>query len=159
MKAYHGASSETVEAIASGRHAEIRRAFQESNVSLGGTYVSKYPDLAKVYAKNAVRVQGGSPLLLTLEVSEDDLLPDEDWVVRAAESEGPLSRRLQAFMDDLFIGYPGEGFSLSDHYKERYDALNKQHEITWKDSWKWVGTARLDRPIRSADVIRVDEVS
>jgi hypothetical protein len=29
-------------------------------------------------------------------------------------------------LDDVFVGYLGEGFSLSDHYKTRYTKLNAE---------------------------------
>lgn len=150
--AYHGTSSDVIAEVMRGSRA-ARRAFTESNVSLGGTYLTKREDLASVYATQAARVLGGTPVVLKLRVSSDELLPDEDWVVQAAETREPIPARIEKFMDDLFVGYPGEGWSLSDHYKERYDELNDGHKITWRDSWRWGGTARLARLLAEEDIL------
>ncbi len=154
MVVYHGTSSDVLARIMSDTKGAIRRVFMDSNVSLGGTYVTKRRDLAEVYAAQAARQLGGVPVVLELDVPQSDLLPDEDWAVDAAEAREPASKREQAFLDDLFVGYLGEGFSLSDHYKERYAELNERHHITWRDSWRWRGTARLDRPLTRLDLRR-----
>ena len=157
MRAYHGTSTTSLNWIFSGRPAEVVRAFTEANVSLGGAYVTKDNLFARAYALHAADVQGGRPAVLEVEIPSSDLLPDEDWVVKAAEAPR-LSPRLQQFMDDLFKGYLGEGWSLSDHYKTKYAELNKKHGITWRDSWRWSHSARVDRPIRPEDVIRTKEL-
>lgn len=147
-----------LEKIASGKPSEIRRVFEGSNVSFGGVYLTKDQALAEVYAKNAARIVGGSPEVLKVKVDVRHLLPDEDWVVRVFEEfeEGErFPPRIQGFMDDLFIAYPGEGFSLSDHYKTRYEELNARHGITWRDSWKYGGTARMNRPLEPGDILAV----
>lgn len=161
MKVFHGTTSEVADRLAKGRAADMRRVFKESNVSLGGTYVTNNREMANVYAQTAARVNGGEPMVLEINVPQSDLLPDEDFVVHIAHSseDEPITKRLQSFMDDLFQGYPGEGFSLSDHYKTKYGALNARHGITWKDSWKWMGSARMDRPIRPDDVVRAYAVA
>lgn len=154
MRAYHGTTSLVAEAIARSGRAQ-QRVFDTTNVSLGGTYVTRRPDLAAVYAEQAARAFGGSPVVLVIDVAPAALLPDEDWVVNAAESSLAPGMRLQRFLDDLFVGYLGEGHSLSDHYKTRYAPLNRAHDITWRDSWRWLGTARLDRPLTTVDVVTV----
>lgn len=152
MIVYHGTSSDVVRRILTGGGDKRRRVFVESNVSLGGTYVTKRRDLADVYARQAARALGGRPVVLELDLRESELLPDEDWVVDVAEGRDEPPARIQTFLDDLFVGYLGEGFSLSDHYKERYDELNAEHGITWRNSWRWRGTARLPRPLRASDI-------
>jgi len=154
MRVYHGTSSIVDLKIFSGNPVDVERVFRDSNASLGGTYVTKDRALAEIYADHTTRALGGHPVVYELEVSSSDLFPDEDWVVEGARAPR-LGSRLQKFMDDLFIGYPGEGFSLSDHYKERYEELNRRHGITWKDSWKWSGTARLEKVIRPEMVVEV----
>lgn len=155
ITAFHGTTSEVMEKIASGKPFEIQRVFQDSNVSLGGAYITKDPTLAAVYAKDAAEVLGGSPVVLRVKVDVKDLLPDEDWIVRIFEEVKRLPPRIQRFMDDLFVGYPGEGFSLSDHYKVRYEELNAGHGITWRDSWKYGGTARMNRPLEDEDIMSI----
>ncbi len=145
VRGYHG----TATAAQPGR-----RTFSATNVSLGGTYITKNRALAEVYAQTAAREHSGEPVVLDVRVPDTELLPDEDWVVNAAESREDPPPRVQAFLDDLFQGYLGEGWSLSDHYKERYDELNRRHGITWRDSWEWVGTARLDRLLSARDFVR-----
>ncbi len=151
MIVYHGTSSDVVRRILTAAGGKPRRVFVESNVSLGGTYVTKRRDLADVYAKEAARTLGGRPVVLELDLRESELLPDEDWAVDAAEGRDEPPVRIQKFLDDLFVGYI-EGWSLSDHYKERYDELNALHGITWRDSWRWRGTARLPRLLRASDI-------
>lgn len=157
MRGFHGTSSVSLDMMFSGKPSQVRKVFTESNISLGGIYITKDQNLAKVYAEHASRVQGGRPVILEIDLPSSDLLPDEDWVVKAVKSSH-LTVRLQDFMDDLFIGYPGEGWSLSDHYKERYDELNERHGITWRDSWRWSQSARMERPIRPEEVVEVKEV-
>ena len=152
MRAYHGTSSKVLEAILLGRKTKPRRVFIESNVSLGGTYVTERRNLAEVYAEQAARVLGGRPIVLELDLDEAELQPDEDWVVDAAEGRDEPPTRIQKFLDDVFVGYLGEGFSLSDHYTKRYTKLNAKHRVTWRDSWQWRGTARLPRPLRASDI-------
>ena len=147
ISVWHGTSSSVLSAVLKG--VGIKRAFSTSNVSLGGTYVAKSRALADVYAANAAAALGGTPVVLEMCVDRSALLPDEDWVVRGARARP--SPRLRPFWDDLFEGYGGDGFSLSDHYKERYDELNRVHGITWKDSWTY-GFARISRPLSISDV-------
>lgn len=153
VKAFHGTSSKVMQSIESGTTgARPQRVFREANASLGGTYVTNRQSLAAVHAKDAARVLGGHPVIVEVDVDPRELLPDEDWVVDVAEQQR-VSGRHQAFLDDLFKGYLGEGFSLSDHYKLRYAKLNDEHGITWRDSWRTRGTARLARPLRPKDVL------
>ena len=159
LRAYHGTSSLVLDKIKSGNEADVQRVFDTSNVSLGGAYVTNRHDLAVVYAKEAAQVLGGNPVVLEVELDAREFLPDEDWVVDVTDYHVPESHitpRIQKFLDDLFVGYRGEGWSLSDHYKERYDELNAEYHITWRDSWKWRGTARISRPLHASDIVAVD---
>lgn len=152
LTAYHGTTSRVADALLEGRAPEYRRVFVDANVSLGGTYLAKSLPLARVCAEQAACELGGRPVVLEVRVRAGELLPDEDWVV--GESRLPESTpRAQAFLDDLFVGYLGDGWSLSDHYKARYDELNARHGISWRDSWNRDGTARLGRLLRPEDVL------
>jgi hypothetical protein len=151
---YHGTTSDVLDKILRGSQAAQRRVFTESNVSLGGTYVTARRALADVYAQTAARELGGLPVVLELDVDPKELLPDEDWPVRLFEvDESAVTPREQKFLDDLFVDYPGEGFSLSDHYTTKYEDLNRRHRVSWRDSWKWMETARLDRPLKKDDLL------
>lgn len=152
MRAYHGTSTTVASTISSGRPIRQRRVFQAANRSLGGTYVTRRPELAAVYAETAAGALGGRPIVLVVDVPTSVLLPDEDWVVNVAEGRSPSSRRVETFLDDLFRGYLGEGHSLSDHYKTRYNELNDAHGITWRDSWSRNGTARLERGLHRDEI-------
>ena len=159
MRAYHGTSDLALIQIRAGS-ARVTPVYTESNVSLGGTYLAADRFLADVAAKIAAQAHSGRPVRLMVEIKESELLPDEDWVVSAAESpEGvKRGRRIDDFMDDLFVGYFGEGFSLSDHYRERYNELNRDHLITWKDSWTWSHTARIARILVPKDIVSAQDL-
>jgi len=155
---FHGTSSLSLQKILRGNGAVIR-VYRDSNTSLGGAYFTTQEPVARVAAELAAREHGGEPVVLTVRADTNDLLPDEDWVVSAvvdlpADRYGVIrDRRMRDFFDDLFVGYMGEGHSLSDHYKERYDELNESHGITWRDSLRtWPGSVRQPHPI-SADQI------
>ena len=159
MRAYHGTTDRALTAIRTGS-ALVAPVYVEANASLGGAYLAVDRSLAIVAAQAAARSTGGRPVLLIVEIAQDELLPDEDWVVRAAEAREDVhrGRRIDDFMTDLFEGYPGEGFSLSDHYRDRYDELNDTHTITWRDSWTWSRTARIARLLTAADVVASEDL-
>jgi hypothetical protein len=154
VRVYHGTSERVLDQIRIGSE-RLLPVYTESNVALGGTYLAAEWGLARVAAFGAARAHTSAPVLLTLEIDPAELLPDEDWVVNAAEApEGVhYSRRIARFLEALFLGYLGEGWSLSDHYRERYDALNAEHRISWRDSWHWCRCARIARSLRSTDIV------
>jgi hypothetical protein len=160
VKVLHGTSDIALARILAGS-SQADRVYIASNRSLGGAYVTGDPGLARAAAVIAAAAHGGCPVVLALDIAEDDLLPDEDWVVRAAEApeDVVLGPRVSAFLDDLFRGYPGEGFSLSDHYCGRYAEINRRHRITWRDSWVWGATARLPRLLTASDITARHPVS
>ena len=153
---YHGTTTDVLKKIVAGS-CMVAQVYKRSNVSLGGAYFWSDLARAKDHAAFAARQMGGDPVVLV--VVPDDLYPDEDWVVsfldRADDDEiTPLAD----FLDDLFDGYQGEGFSLSDHYKERYQELNDYHGITWKDSERWNHSARQLSPLRQDQVVMIVDV-
>ena len=159
MRAYHGTSSTAAGQIMAESHTS-QPVYIESNVSLGGAYLTSERGLAEAAARAAACAHESFPVVFVLEIDERELLPDEDWIVRPAESPEDivLGRRIQSFLDDAFEGYPGEGHSLSDHYASRYNELNARHGITWRDSWRWCRTARLSRLLRPGDVVSREDI-
>ena len=81
---FHGTSTIVWNALKSGKTIPIQRAFRESNVSLGGAYLTIEYALAKVYAENAADQVGGDPVVIV--VKEDfPLLPDEDLAAKLTD--------------------------------------------------------------------------
>lgn len=163
LTAYHGTTSRVAIALLRGETPEYKPIYVEGInglSSLGGTYLARDQHLAWIYAEDAALIFGDEPVVLTVRVATSELLPDEDWVVCATHHRAPdPTPRVQRFLDDLFVGYPGDGWSLSDHYKERYSELNAKHGISWRDSWAaGHGTARFDRLLRPEDVLVVTKV-
>lgn len=159
MKLYHGTSKAAYKAILA-NDKSIKPSFVSSNVSLGGAYFTTNPELAKVYARRTAREHGEDGNGVVFEVKPIfPLLPDEDWVVNAFEeleineNEEIIDPKYKDFFDDLFIGYDQN--SLSDHYKKRYEYLNKKHGITWKDSIRWAKSVRQKEPIVPEQIIRI----
>jgi hypothetical protein len=162
---FHGTSEWALEQIRAG--GAIKRVYTDSNVSLGGAYLTAQREIARVAAQNASRAHDSSPVILTVRLNHP-LLPDEDWVVAA--SERPLERdfdwhtdtykdpRYAALFDDLFSEYLGDGHSLSDEYVRKYDLLNRQHQITWKDSFRYIGSVRQAHPISPDQIAGVERL-
>ena len=150
---YHGTSKAVLQAIETGQPF-VKPVFAESNVSLGGAYFTSTRYMAEAHACLAAGMHSSDPVILMVDPTFD-LLPDEDFVVHVAEKldESEIKKAgLTKFMADLFIGYPGDGHSLSDHYKARYDDLNARHGITWKHSLKWINS------VRQADGVTADQI-
>jgi len=152
---FHGTSTIVWNALKSGKSIPIQRAFRESNVSLGGAYLTIEYALAKVYAENAAREIGGDPVVIV--VKEDfPLLPDEDLAAKLTDYRVPETkdRRLRGLVAALFAD-PNyyDGVSLSDLYRDRYDELNDEFGITWKDSLKHVHGVRQKQPLRATQVV------
>lgn len=158
---FHGTSNYVLEQIRAGTNVVIP-VYQDSNVSLGGTYMTTNLGMAKVAAAQAARVHGSAPVIVCLR-PDFALQPDEDWVVCASENprdehfDGSLERytvpRYERFFNDLFSRYLGEGQSLSDAYVKRYATLNRKHQITWEDSMLYLGSVRQDQPIAATQII------
>jgi hypothetical protein len=152
---FHGTSTIVWDALKSGKSIPIQRAFREVNVSLGGTYLTMEYPLAKVYAENAAREIGGDPIVLVVN-EQFPLLPDEDLAAKLTDYRVPETkdRRLRAFLDALFAD-PNyyDGVSMSDLYRDRYDELNDEFGITWKDSLKYVHGVRQKQPLRATQVV------
>jgi len=151
----HGTSTIVWDALKSGRSIPIQRVFRETNVSLGGAYLTKDSALAKVYADNAATYIGGDPIVLVVK-EQFPLLPDEDLAARLTDYRIPETkdRRLRAFVDALFAD-PNyfDGVALSDIYRDRYDELNDEFGITWKDSLKYVHGVRQKQPLQATQVV------
>lgn len=152
---FHGTSTIVWNALKSGKTIPIQRAFREANVSLGGTYLTMEFPVAKVYAENAAREIGGDPIVLVVK-EEFPLLPDEDLAAKLTDYRVPETkdRRLRGLVDALFAD-PNyyDGVSMSDLYRDRYDELNDEFGITWKDSLKYVHGVRQKQPLRAAQVV------
>jgi hypothetical protein len=160
---YTGTSEAALRDIQSGRH-QVRPVFKDSNVSLGGAYLTTDSSSAEVYARRAAKEHGSEGVILVVKPLYP-LHPDEDWVVNASEQAnwsdtegGYVDPRLRAFFEDLFQGYEGEGSSLSDHYKGRYYELNDEHGITWEDSLRWCRSVRQEEPISREQVIDIFKI-
>lgn len=156
VKLYHGTSQNVLNAVLAGDEPKIKRVYQESNISLGGTYLTSRYDHAQFAASKAAKVHNSTPVVIEVKPAFS-LYPDEDWVVEASEKphgndfdysmDEWKDVRYREFFDELFSVYPGEGHSLSDTYKEHYDDLNGAHDITWEDSMKYIKSARQKEPL------------
>lgn len=163
---YHGTSKYALDQIQSDTNT-IRPVYIDSNVSLGGAYFTTRKEIAKSAAITAARAHNSTPVILTIQ-PKYELLPDEDWVVPAAErphredfdygSDTYKSERYQGFFDDLFSEYMGDGHSLSDEYARRYHELNDFHNITYQDSLKYTGSVRQEKPLSADQIIDVEEL-
>ena len=127
----------------------VPRVYQESNVSLGGVYLTVSPRSAQSYGDKAAKKHESETVVLAVAIPETMLEPDEDWVVKMSqeceydEEKGRFAdRRLGAIFDK--IPWQGDGTSLSDAYKEVYTTVNKRYNITFQDSLRWTGTARVN---------------
>ena len=160
---FHGTTEYAVNQIETGSN-NVRPVYTDSNVSLGGTYFTRFYDIAQVAAQTAAREHGSKPVVLIVRIKYP-LLPDEDWVVRAAErpkdsdfdwtTETYKSKRYANFFADLFLEYIGEGHSLSDEYARRYDELNARYRITWRDSLRYTGSVRQAHPLDADQIIEI----
>lgn len=154
---YHGTSLAALKRIREGR--EILPVYTVNNISLGGAYFTNNRAKARGHAKEAADIHKSTPVILL--VVPEELLPDEDWVVVAFEDCPLLPDREtiedkvhREFFDDLFVGYLPET-SLSDHYKERYDELNRKHGITADFSLHWIKSARQEDPLHMSQIINI----
>lgn len=48
---------------------------------------------------------------------------------------------------------------MSDLYRDRYDELNDEFGITWKDSLKYFHGVRQKQPLRATQVVGVSSTS
>jgi len=153
---FHGTSTIVLRGLQEGR-SEIKRVFRESNVSLGGAYLTIEYALAKVYADLAARELGGKPIVLVVG-ERYPLLPDEDLAAKLTDHRVPETkdRRLRGFVDALFED-PNyfDGISMSDLYRDRYDELNDEFRITYKDSLRYTHNVRQDQPLSLSQVVEV----
>ncbi len=153
---YHGTSLSVLRAIQAGRKF-TKPVFAESNVSMGGAYLTSIRHLAEAHALLAGGKHQAEPVILRID-PVFALLPDEDWVVRASETLDEIQIRragLTRFMADLFGGYMGDGHSLSDHYKARYKVLNARHGITWERSLKYIQSVRQAERLTKAQILEI----
>lgn len=152
---FHGTSTIVWDALKSGKTIPIQRVFREANVSLGGAYLTRKYPLAKVYAEGAAREIGGDPIVLVVK-EQFPLLPDEDLAAKLTDYRVPETkdRRLRGLVDALFAD-PNyyDGVSMSDLYRDRYDELNDEFGITWKDSLKYTDNVRQKQPLRTSQVV------
>lgn len=157
---YHGTSKAALEKILAGSTQDIIRVYQESNVSLGGAYLTRNITTARYAAKKAAKTHNSAPVVVEVKLIYP-LLPDEDWVVDASEhpheedfdwdSETWLDSRYQGFFDELFAS--DVGGSLSDTYRDNYDELNHAHDITWGDSMNYIGSVRQEQPLSPQQIM------
>lgn len=155
---YHGTSKKALELIRQNSR-EVQRVYTDSNVSLGGAYLTTRLGIAQVAAKRAASAHGSEPVVIEVEPIFE-LLPDEDWVVEAAENprdedfdhgtEEWLDDRYAGFFDELFSVYDGN--SLSDAYARHYDMLNDEYMIEAEDSLKYIGSVRQQEPLAPQQV-------
>ncbi len=160
---FHGTTEYVVSQIESGSN-NVRLVYKDSNISLGGAYLTRFYEIAQVAAQTAAREHQSKPVILIVRIKYP-LFPDEDWVVRASErpkdsdfdwnTESYKSKRYANFFADLFSEYIGDGHSLSDEYVRRYDELNARYGITWKDSLRYTGSVRQGHVITADQIIEI----
>lgn len=158
---YHGTSSVGLNKIRAGSITPSP-VYRESNISMGGAYLTRHRQQAALAAQRAARTHGGDPVVVKVR-PHGPLHPDEDWVVSASENdcsscggEGHTGAH-KRFFDDLFSGYQGEGHSLSDHYKDQFH-LNDEHGITWQDSYDQIGSVRQEKPLHRSQLVGTENL-
>jgi len=157
---YHGTSRAALEKILTGSTSDIIRVYQESNVSLGGAYLTRHITTARYASKKAAKAHNSEPVVVEVKAIYP-LLPDEDWVVDASErpheedfdwgSDTWIDLRYRGFFDELFA--KDVGGSLSDTYRDNYDELNHTYDITWGDSMNYIGSVRQEQPLSPQQIV------
>jgi hypothetical protein len=164
LRWYHGTSTTMLDRVLAGSR-RIAEHGGRSVRSVQGAYLTTDPETARSYAREACRFHGGRPVVLEVR-PRLPLLADEDWVVNAVDEDtrepayhgAVLAARYDPFFRDLFTGHDPHRL-LFDHYRKHRARLDRKHGITWRDSWRFLRTARQTGPLSADQVLAVMEVA